>query len=260
MSVKAYLEQRSSEIQLSDKERMTIETSILWLQTRLKKHFDGDVVRTMRFGSSTRGTMLPRSVDEDSDIDYMVVFRDGSYSPQTYLNWLKKFVEFYYQSSEIYQSSPSIVLDLNHIKFDIVPATQSPFYGIQIPAPSSSFTTWMYTSPDDFKKQFEWRNIQTDGKLKRLVRLVKTWNVYAGKVYESFELEKRVMDSANFGMDRSLKSGFYNAIQSLGLHWAEAKWRQDELERAKEIVSEAIGLERMLRIQDAEMLVKELIP
>jgi hypothetical protein len=204
--------------------------------------------------------MLSRAVDEESDIDYMVVFQDGSYHPQTYLNWLKNFVEFYYQSSEIYQSSPSIVLDLNHIKFDIVPATQSPFYGIQIPAPSSAFTTWMYTSPDDFKKQFEWRNIQTDGKLKRLVRLIKTWNVYAGKVYPSFELEKRVMDSADFGVDRSLKYGFYNAIQRLDLPWAEAKWRQDELARAKEIVLETIGLERMLRIQDAETLIQELIP
>jgi hypothetical protein len=239
---------------------MTVETSILWLQGRLRKHFDDDVLRTMRFGSSTRGTMLPRTVDEDSDIDLMVVFKDGSYSPQTYLNWLKKFVEFYYQASEIYQSSPSIVLDLNHIKFDIVPATQSPLYGIQIPAPSSAFTTWMYTSPDDFKKQFEWRNIQSDGRLKRLVRLIKTWNVHAGKVYPSFELEKRLMDSADFGFDRSLKSGFYNAIQRLDVSWNEAKWRQDELARAKGIVSEAIELERRFRIQDAETLIQELIP
>src|SRR5690606_40140815 len=58
----------------------------------------------------SRGTILPRSMDEQSDIDYMVVFSDGSATPQTYLNRLKTFVEKRYGSSEIYQSSPTIVL------------------------------------------------------------------------------------------------------------------------------------------------------
>lgn len=51
----------------------------------LKQHF--------RFGSSTRGTILPRSMDEQSDIDYMIVFNENNATPQTYLNRLKTFVE-----------------------------------------------------------------------------------------------------------------------------------------------------------------------
>src|SRR5260370_9100413 len=49
------------------------------------------IAQHFRFGSSTRGTILPRSMDEQSDIDYMVVFSDGSATPQTYLNRLKSF-------------------------------------------------------------------------------------------------------------------------------------------------------------------------
>ncbi|MFV8635809.1 hypothetical protein [Ralstonia pseudosolanacearum] len=42
----------------------------------------------------------------------MVVFSDSGATPQTYLNRLKIFVEKRYGSSEIYQSSPTIVLEL----------------------------------------------------------------------------------------------------------------------------------------------------
>ncbi|WP_328516178.1 SMODS domain-containing nucleotidyltransferase [Ralstonia pseudosolanacearum] len=53
-----------------------------------------------------------RAMDDRSDIDYMVVFSDSGATPQTYLNRLKIFVEKRYGSSEIYQSSPTIVLEL----------------------------------------------------------------------------------------------------------------------------------------------------
>jgi len=71
-------------------------------------HFDTGVIKQhFRFGSSTRGTILPRSMDEHSDIDYMIVFSDNTATPQTYLNRLKAFVEKRYGSSEIYPARPS---------------------------------------------------------------------------------------------------------------------------------------------------------
>jgi hypothetical protein len=63
-------------------------------------------------------------MDEKSDIDYMVVFSDRDYQPQTYLDRLRRFTEYYYQKSEIKQSHPTIQLELNHIRFELVPAVK----------------------------------------------------------------------------------------------------------------------------------------
>ena len=61
---------------LSDVEESRIATSISTLQTRLNSWFDNEVTKHFRFGSSVRETILPRKVDEGSDIDYMVVFNN----------------------------------------------------------------------------------------------------------------------------------------------------------------------------------------
>lgn len=108
---------------LTDMEEGRITTSISTLQSRLNNYFSNDVTKHFRFGSSVRETILPRKVDEGSDIDYMVVFNNQyQYKPATLLEKLRRFANAYYGRSEIYQSSPTMVLELNHIKFELVPA------------------------------------------------------------------------------------------------------------------------------------------
>jgi len=125
MTVQSYLDQRSSEAILSDKEKTSIFLSIETLKLRLNSYFSDALKEHFQFGSSTRGTILPRSMDSHSDIDYMIVFDDESSKPQTYIDRLKRFAEAYYSTSEIHQSHPTVVLKLNHIHFDLVPAIDS---------------------------------------------------------------------------------------------------------------------------------------
>jgi predicted nucleotidyltransferase len=108
MSVLSFLTDTARNAVLSSNEQSSITTSVTTLQSRMASYFDSNAfAQHFRFGSSTRGTILPRFMDEKSDIDYMVVFNDTSVTPQTYLNRLKTFVEKRYGSSEIYQSSPT---------------------------------------------------------------------------------------------------------------------------------------------------------
>ncbi|WP_228527379.1 SMODS domain-containing nucleotidyltransferase [Noviherbaspirillum soli] len=86
MSVLSFLTATASSAVLSATEQSSIATSITTLQSRMASYFDSSAIaQHFRFGSSTRGTILPRSMDEKSDIDYMVVFSDTSATPQTYL-------------------------------------------------------------------------------------------------------------------------------------------------------------------------------
>ncbi len=127
-------------------------------------------------------------MDEWSDIDEMVVFSDGSAIPQTYLSRLKAFVERLrcYGLSEVDQSSPRSVLELNDITFDLVAVTKIGFGELQIPNGSGG---WMSTNPNDFNAMREARNKDIGALIKPTIRLMKYWNVASGFLFDSFALE-----------------------------------------------------------------------
>ncbi|PSV15946.1 SMODS domain-containing nucleotidyltransferase [Photobacterium kishitanii] len=259
MTVLSHLNNVSANTVLSTNEIGSINRSIATLETRLTSYFGSDIKSKFRFGSSTRGTILPRSMDRKSDIDYMVVFNNSDYKPNTYLQRIRRFVETYYSSSEIYQSSPTIVLNLNHIRFEIVPAIEQWFSGVQIPAPASDFSEWMNTDPNDFNSELINCNVSNNSKIKPLIRLLKYWNANNSYPFESFLLEKEVINM-NFWFCTDLRDYFYTAIESLNAGFFAPQWKVNLVNKAKNVVSEAKNLEYQGMPYSAEAEIKKLIP
>lgn len=75
MSVNTYLQSLASSLVLSTSEKDSITTSVNTIKSRLDGYFS-DVVEKKVFGSYFRETILPRKVDEKSDVDIMVVFNN----------------------------------------------------------------------------------------------------------------------------------------------------------------------------------------
>ena len=193
MSVNNYLQDLGSNLVLSSNEKSGITTSINSIKDRLMSYFGEEIIEKIVFGSYTRETILPRKADENSDIDLMVVFKNSNnYKPQSFLNRLKNFAETKYSRSEVYQSSPTIVLELNHIKFELTPAYVS--YGLYyIPNGPSD---WMYTDPDGFYDKLTQCNVNNAYKIKPVVRLLKHWNIQKNyRDIASFELEKKIAEN-----------------------------------------------------------------
>lgn len=255
MSVLSFLTVTASSAVLSSNEQSSITTSVTTLQSRIGLYFGRGVIKEhFRFGSSTRGTILPRSMDEHSDIDYMIVFSENNATPQTYLNRLKAFVEKYYSTSERRQSSPTIVLELNHIKFDLVPATTDWFAGLQIPNKSGG---WMSTNPNDFNATLEAKNKEHKSLIKPTIRLFKYWNATAGYPFESFEMEKWVCD-LSFWWLTNQKDYFFTVIENLNPNFSYAQWINDEITRAKIIVANVRTYEKDEMPIAAETEIKKL--
>lgn len=255
MSVLSFLTDTASNAVLSSSEQSSIATSITTLQSRMALQFDSGVIaQHFRFGSSTRGTILPRSMDEQSDIDYMVVFSDGSATPQTYLNRLKAFVEKRYGSSEIYQSSPTIVLELNHIKFDLVPATKTWLGELQIPNGTGG---WMTTNPKDFNATLEAKNKEHKSLIKPTIRLFKYWNATAGFPFQSFEMEKWVC-GLSFWFLANQKDYFLAVIENLNTSSSYSQRVNNEITRAKSIVANVRQYEKDEMPVTAEIEIKKL--
>lgn len=257
MSVNSYLSNLASSVIIRDIEKDSISKSIAALQRNLgymSEYFSEHFI----FGSHSRETILPRRVDDNSDIDYIIIFKDNSKKPQTYLTWLKtNVVEKYYSRSEIYQSNPTIVLELGHIQFELVPAIKNSMGQLQIPAKASAYNGWITTDPKGFNSTLTTANQMHRDLIKPLVRIVKCWNVNAGFPFESFDLEQKVVNSAFYG-NRQLKEYFYNFTNSLIADFSMAQWKLDAIERLKKIVNEAKYYEGFGLESEAEKKIKQL--
>lgn len=254
MSVLSHLQSMASAAVLSANENTSITRSISTLSTRLDSHFGNVIKRHLRFGSSVRGTILPRSMDEQSDIDYMIIFASNDATPQTHLNRLKTFAERNYSTSETKQSSPTIVLELNHIKFDLVPATET-IWGLQIPNGSGG---WQTTDPTGFSQSLEQANKDNSSLLKPAIRLMKYWNARRGYIYDSFSLEKW-MAGQSYWFCNNLRDYLFSAFEQLSASHSTQAGR-DAIARAKALVTSIKDLERRELLGEAEREVRKLIP
>lgn len=259
MTVSTHLSTLASELVLSDSEKRGISTSIKTLSVRLNAYFGSNITSHFQFGSNTRGTILPRKADSNSDIDYMIVFDSsgGQKKPQAYLDRLKKFANAKYSTSEITQSSPTIVLSLNHIRFELVPAVCN--YGFQIPSPASSWIEWISTDPVGANQEIQDKNKAENYQIKPLVRLVKYWNARQGHPFTSFSLEQYIVGKY-FWSCTTLTDYFYAFWDDFGCTYDTAQYIKDKVERAKKYAAQAKQYEDEDMPATAEVEIKKIVP
>lgn len=261
MSVLSYLENLASNAILGEDEKISIEKSINTLKARLDNYFGNELKEHFKFGSSTRGTILPRNMDSQSDIDYMIVFEDDSYKPQTYLDKLKRFVEAKYSTSEIYQSNPTIVLNLNHIKFELVPAIDKGYFSndYRIPAKASDYNDWIPTDPNGFNDALTNKNKNNDFQIKPMIRLIKYWNANNDHMFYSFPLEKDIVGKY-YPYCNNLKEYFYNYMENFDTNNNYTDVTNKKIEKMHKIIQETKNLENQGYYYSAEEKIKELLP
>ncbi|NDY73111.1 nucleotidyltransferase [Desulfobacter hydrogenophilus] len=261
MTVNSYLISLASGLVLSSDEKASITKSISTLKIRLEAYFGGGITNHFQFGSNNRGTILPRKADSKSDIDYMIIFNtsDGKKTPQTYLNRLKRFAKNKYSTSEISQSSPTIVLSLNHINFELVPAVSDWVYQIQIPSPASDWSNWMSTDPNGTNQALMDKNISENYKIKPLVRLIKYWNATHGHPYNSFSLERYIVNQF-FGSCTTQKDYFYFFWSGFEYTYETAQYIKDKVDRAKRYAKQAKEYEYYGMSIAAETEIKKILP
>jgi hypothetical protein len=259
MSVNSHLTSLASSLILSESENSSISTSINTLSLRLNSHFGSTVKEHFQFGSSTRGTILPRKADSHSDIDYMVLFDTfgGQMQPQTYLDRLRRFVDARYSTSEIRQSHPTIVLSLNHINFELVPSIYN--YGYQIPSPASEYFEWMSTNPSSINQSLQDKNKNNNYKIKPLVRLIKYWNAIKGHPFSSFSIEEYII-SSSFWSCSTLNDYFYDFWLRFNYPYNTPQYKKNMVDNAKGYAKKAKEYEYSNMPISAESEIQKIVP
>lgn len=212
-SVLTRFAQQNLVLSYKDDERNKIKTSIYHLKDILWQKLSSQIVEIIDFGSYTRNTILPRKHDPNSDIDLMIVFNnDNLLKPETYRRKLLSVVTTAYPNSISKKDFPAVKLELNHIKFDLVPAyTQIPFLGgkrYYIPAKDGE---WMQTTPNDINQLLSDRNQECGNNIIRnAIRLCKHWNAFANYPFESYLMEKEILSLRYFNANDTYSRFVYS--------------------------------------------------
>lgn len=153
-----------------------------------------------------------------------------------------------------------MVLILNHIKFDLVPAYNSGSFlnTLYIPGPSSGFVNWISTDPNGFNQRLSDKNNSNNSLIKPMIRLVKYWNACNDYVYNSYELEQKLVDNS-YWFCSNLKEYFFSAVNNLGT-WSLSQAKTERVQRAKDIVAKVKELEENNMPDKAEAELQKLIP
>lgn len=234
MSVLSYLTNLSSRLVISQQEKTNIALSIGMLKQHLKNWtHNNDIVDSFCFGSFQRDTILPRWADSDSDVDFMIVFQNpNNYQPQTFLNWLNEFAETKYPRSYNKQSFPTIVLELQHIRFELVPAVKP--WGYMIPAKGLYYNRWQNTDPQQLKNRVATAN-SFNSCVRPLIRIMKYWNSINGKIYASHDLETKIANHMFWGCG-NLEDCLYSFAESMVVDYSMPVYKKNTINSFKQKV------------------------
>lgn len=191
--INSYLTKLVKQLSYSKDERGRIDSSYNYLEGKIFEYFRDRIDKVKVFGSYDRGTALPQNIDAKSDVDVMVIFKNNQYQPDTFLKHLQEFADKIYPRSEVSPDHPAITVELQHIRFELVPAYwESVFLSgkeLKIPAPRNKELKWITTEPDELKEKLTNKDGKENGQIIPLIKLMKYLNVLYGRPYESFRFE-----------------------------------------------------------------------
>lgn len=256
IDVNTYLTKLSKQLEVGDSEITKIQDSVSNLKTKIWGTFQENIVSVEPIGSFDRQTMLPRSVDKESDVDILVIFKTGEYQPQTYLNWLKEFSEKNYSRSEISPDFPTIAIDMNHIRFELVPAYKNG--QLKIPAPRSKEVKWITTEPLEFKQKVENKNKNNGQLILPIIRIFKYWNCLNNYPFTSFYLENFIVTHSYSSCD-NLRDYFFEVINDLD-NTSFEKSLESHVQNLYKKRARLLGMEKEKLIEYMEQELQTFIP
>ena len=210
MDVNSYLTKLDNFLLLEKEKKEKIEKSIGYIKQKLWGIFQERLSEVKVFGSFAKDTFI--AADTEADVDVLLTFKNKDFQPQTYLNQIKSFAAEHYPRSNVYPDHPTIAIELEHIKFEIVPAIFVSQDEVRIPAPRTKELKWINSNPTRIQNKINEKDKNNKGLIKPLIRIFKYWNYLINKPFNSFEIEKHLVNKLYDARD--LREYFYSAASS----------------------------------------------
>lgn len=192
MDINTYYTELGNALIFSPDKRERIDISIDYFKQKIWGQFQDRLVEVVVYGSYSRETIIRK--DDEADVDIVVIYKTREVQPDTYLKQIKTFCENTYNRSTIYQDHPTIVIDMEHIKFEIVPSIYVSTGVVKIPAPKSKELKWVNTNPKGLITKVQNKDKNNKNLILPIIRILKYWNTLSGRPFASFQIERAVVD------------------------------------------------------------------
>jgi tRNA nucleotidyltransferase (CCA-adding enzyme) len=192
MDVNSYYLELAKSLKFSTDRRQRIDTSIEYFKQKIWGEFQDRLLEVVVFGSYSRETNICN--DDEEDVDIVVIYKTRELQPDTYLKQIKTFCEDTYNRSKIYQDHPTIVIDMEHIKFEIVPSVYVSTGVVKIPAPKSKELRWVNTNPKELLTKVQTKDRNNKNLIIPVIRILKYWNTLNDRTFTSFQIEKAIIE------------------------------------------------------------------
>jgi len=195
-------------IELTQNQRDKIKTSHKHLRENILQPLDY-VSHTFLTGSYKKKTLI----NPANDIDVFVVLKGYSQSsydtnyitPNAILNKLKKDLQRTYPNTSIKQDKPCIVIEFNHVTFELTPAIEieswSQHNNFYIPQMSKNNTWQSVENPRILEEKLTEVNKRLNQKLNPLIKMMKKCKVNNNIKTPSFEMEQMAINSLYYNID-----------------------------------------------------------
>ncbi len=207
----SYLVKLDTHLAIAQPKKEKVNTSIEYLKGKMWSLFQEKLSTISVFGSYARNTFVDG--DEKSDVDILIVFKKNEFQPQTYLNQIETFCKNHYPRSVIYPDHPTVVIEMDHIKFELVPAHYYSPDAVKIPAPRNKELKWITTEPLNFKKKLAEKDKNNKALIVPLIRILKHWNYLNDKPFSSYELERSIVNQLY--NCTTLRDYYFSAVSGL---------------------------------------------
>ena len=211
MDTNSYLTKLDQYLIVRTSEKEKIDKSIGFIKQKLWGIFQDRLSDVKIFGSYAKETFITQ--DNDADVDVLVTFKSKDFQPQTYLNQIKSFAADNYPRSNIYPDHPTIAIELEHIKFEIVPSIFVSTEEVRIPAPRTKELKWISSYPSRIQTKLTQKDKDNKGLIKPVIRIIKYWNYLNGKPFASYDIERQIVNKLYDCKD--LKDYFHSASYAL---------------------------------------------
>jgi hypothetical protein len=257
MVVQEFLEETLKTCRLPPFEEESIEQCARQIEGHTIQHFRRHIRSVVRFGSSTRGTVLPRPLDETADVDFLILFSGIDLTPSACLNRTLEFANEHFGNRIIEQSTQSLSLILNGNLVDFVPATMGRYGEIRIPDSSGG---WMMTDPKGFHARLADTDNAHDSMIRPTILLMKYWNARNGRPVEPFKLEQWICN-LKFRKFSNQRDYFYSSLYNLvseSIFWHQGDMVRQKLDETRLILYRLIQSSKFGTEKQAERDVKSL--
>lgn len=261
MDINTYLTNLSKQLALTASEKEKIDKSLDYLIGKVWSVFRDKLISVAAFGSYDRGTMLSNTIAKDSDVDVMITFKANEFQPETYLKQLRNFGETTYPRSEVSPEHPTIMVDLQHIRFELVPAyiEERAFVNdkLMIPASPGKDIRWIETDPEAFKTSLIQKNKEKKGQTIQIIKILKYWNALNNYPFKPYTLEKVAVNENVSGAN--IKEFFYDFVNEFSDYEMTTEGKK-AFESLKEGVRKLKALEKENISEFIETSIASLLP